>query len=153
MRKLEPGDKAPDFMATDQDGNTIRLKDLRGSRVVLFFYPEDDTPACTAEVCNLRDNYKTFQAKGYVLLGVSPNDEKSHKKFAKKYKLPFPLLADTDKKIAKAYGVWGPKKLFGISYTGLIRTTFVISEKGKIEEVIRRVLTKRHAGQILKASA
>jgi peroxiredoxin Q/BCP len=153
MGKLMPGDKAPEFTANDQKGSTIRLKDLRGQKVVLFFYPEDDTPACTAEACNLRDNYRAFQAKGYVLLGVSPNDEESHSKFAKKYKLPFSLLADPNKKIAKAYGVWGPKKLFGISYTGLIRTTFVIDEKGKIEEVIGRVLTKRHASQILKTPA
>jgi thioredoxin-dependent peroxiredoxin len=152
MPKLMPGDKAPDFTATDQNGNTISLKDLRGKKVVLFFYPADDTPACTAEACNLRDNYKAFQAKGYSLLGVSPDDEKSHSKFAKKYRLPFSLLADTNKKIAKSYGVWGQKKLFGITYTGLIRTTFVIDEKGKIEEVIGRVLTKKHAGQILKAS-
>src|SRR5687767_7262606 len=145
MPKLTPGDKAPDFTAKDQKGNTISLKELRGSKVVLFFYPQDDTPACTAEACNLRDNYKAFQAKGYILLGISPDDEKSHAKFARKYKLPYSLLADPDKKIAKAYGVWGPKKLFGISYTGLIRTTFVIDEKGKIEEVIGRVLTRKHA--------
>jgi thioredoxin-dependent peroxiredoxin len=153
MPKLMPGDKAPDFTATDQDGNTVKLKDYRGQKVVLFFYPEDDTSACTVQACNLRDNYKIFKTKGYVLLGVSPDDEASHKKFAKKYKLPFTLLADTNKKVAKAYGVWGEKKLFGITYTGLIRTTFVIDEKGKIEEVIGRVLTKRHASQILKIPA
>jgi thioredoxin-dependent peroxiredoxin len=152
MVKLSIGDKAPDFAAKDQDGNTVRLKDLRGQKAVLFFYPADDTPACTAEACNLRDNYKRFQSQGYSLIGISPDDEKSHKKFAKKYKLPFPLLPDPDHKIAKAYGVWGPKKLFGINYIGLIRTTFVIDEKGKIEEVIGRVLTKKHSQQILKTA-
>jgi thioredoxin-dependent peroxiredoxin len=152
MPKLSVGDKAPDFSATDHNGKTIKLKELRGQKVVLFFYPADDTPACTAEACNLRDNYKSFLAKEYVVIGISPDDEKSHKKFAKKYKLPYPLIPDPDKKIANAYGVWGPKKLFGISYTGLIRTTFVIDEKGKIEDIIGRVLTKKHSAQILKTA-
>jgi peroxiredoxin Q/BCP len=151
-KKLAIGDKAPNFSGTDQKGETIELKDLKGQKVVIFFYPADDTPACTAEACNLRDNYKTFQDQGYKIIGISPDNEKSHAKFAKKYKLPFSLLPDVDHKIAKAYGVWGPKKLFGISYIGLIRTTFVIDEKGKIEDVIGRVLTKKHSAQILKAN-
>jgi peroxiredoxin Q/BCP len=151
MAKLAIGDKAPNFSAPDQKGETVQLKDLKGQKVVIFFYPADDTPACTAEACNLRDNYKTFQAQGYKIIGISPDDEKSHAKFAKKYKLPYCLLPDVDRKIAKAYGVWGPKKLFGISYTGLIRTTFVIDEKGKIADIIGRVLTRKHSSQILKA--
>ena len=150
MTHLEAGDKAPDFKAKDQDGNTVALKDFRGKKVVLYFYPEDDTEGCINEACNLRDNYRRFQKMGYVILGVSPDDEKSHRKFADKYKLPFTLLVDVDHKLIDAYGVWGEKTLFGRDYMGLLRTTFVINEKGIIEDVIRKVNTKEHTEQILK---
>src|SRR6266566_4278661 len=116
MTTLETGDKAPDFKAKDQDGNTVSIKDFRGKKVVLYFYPEDDTEGCTKEACNLRDNYHRFQKLGYVILGVSPDDEKSHRRFADKYKLPFRLLVDTDHKIMNAYGIWGEKTLFGRQY-------------------------------------
>ena len=147
---LKAGDKAPDFTAKDQDGNTITLHELRGKKVVLYFYPNDDTPTCTNEACNLRDNYELLLKKGYLVIGVSENNERSHQKFIKKYKLPFPLIADTDHKVINAYDVWGKKQFMGIKFMGLVRTTFVIDEKGIIEEVITKVKSKEHAGQILK---
>src|SRR5437762_560920 len=132
MITLKEGDKAPAFKGTDQDGNKVSLTDFKGKKVVLFFYPEDDTPTCTVEACNLRDNYKILEKKGLVILGVSPDDEEKHKKFQQKYHLPFTLLADPEKKIVDKYGVWGEKNLYGRKYMGLHRTTFLIDEKGII---------------------
>jgi len=148
---LREGDKAPLFSGLDQDGNKISLTDYKGKKVVLYFYPEDNTPTCTIESCNLRDNITPLTKKGFVVVGVSANDEKSHKKFATKFNLPFPLLADTDKKAINAYGVWGDKSLFGHKYKGIIRTTFVIDEKGKIEKIFNKVKSKNHAQQILES--
>ena len=148
---LREGDKAPLFNGLDQDGNKISLTDYKGKKVVLYFYPEDNTPTCTIESCNLRDNITPLTKKGFVVVGVSANDEKSHKKFATKFNLPFPLLADTDKKAINAYGVWGDKSLFGHKYKGIIRTTFVIDEKGKIEKIFNKVKSKNHAQQILES--
>lgn len=146
---LEPGAKAPDFTAKDQDSNTISLKAFKGKKVVLCFYPRDNTPSCTAQACNIRDNYALLQKEGIVILGVSTDNEKSHKRFEKKFNLPFPLLADTDMTIAEAYGVWGLKKFMGREFMGIRRTTFLINEKGKIEHIIDKVTTKDHAAQIL----
>lgn len=147
---LKAGDKAPDFELKNQKGELVRLTDLAGKKIVLYFYPQDDTPTCTTEACNLRDNYKALQKAGYTVLGVSPDSEKKHQKFITKYKLPFDLLADEGHKIAETYGVWGQKTLFGISYMGILRTTFLIDEKGVIEEVISAVKSKEHTKQILK---
>ncbi|MBN9483080.1 MAG: peroxiredoxin [Bacteroidetes bacterium 43-93] len=148
--ELQKGDKAPEFTAKDQDGNTISLKDFRGKKVALYFYPEDDTPVCTVQACNLRDNYALLKEKGITILGVSPNDITSHKKFEKKFSLPFPLIADTDLKIANKYGVWAEKVLYGHRHMGIVRSTFLIDEKGKIEHIIKRALSKTHTDQILK---
>lgn len=150
MSTVSEGDKAPDFEAKDQDGNTIKLSDYIGKKVVLYFYPKDNTPGCTAQACNLRDNYEQLQDKGYVVLGVSQDDEKSHQKFIQKQNLPFPLIADTDHKVHNLYGTWGEKQMYGKTYMGTHRTTFVIDENGKIEEVIGKVKTKDHTAQILK---
>jgi len=149
MSTLKKGDKAPAINATDQDGNTLSLEALKGRKVVLYFYPKDDTPGCTAEACSLRDNYQQLMNQGYSILGVSPDNQKSHQKFVEKHELPFPLIADTDKTILNAYGVWGPKKFMGREYDGVIRTTFIINEKGIIDEVITKVDTKNHAFQVL----
>lgn len=149
MTTLQKGDKAPDFKGIDQNGAEISLTNFRGKKVVLYFYPKDNTPGCTAEACSLRDNYDSLLAKGYVVLGVSPDSEKSHQKFISNYNLPFPLIADTDKVIANAYGVWGPKKFMGRTYNGIHRTTFIIDENGAIDEVIEKVDTKNHANQII----
>ena len=146
---FQVGDIAPEFISKDQDGKEIKLSDFKGKKVILYFYPKDDTPGCTAQACNLRDNYDALLSKGYQVLGVSVDDEKSHKKFIKKFNLPFPLLADTDHTIVDAYGVWGQKNMFGKDYMGIIRTTFVIDENGKIEEVIQKVDTSNHTDQIL----
>ncbi len=146
---LKAGDPAPDFQGTDQDGNMVRLDDFKGSRLVLFFYPKDDTPGCTAEACSLRDHHAELLDAGYKLLGVSADDASKHRKFITKYQLPFPLLADTEKAVIQAYGVWGPKKFMGRTYDGILRTTFVIDESGTISEVIDSVDTANHAGQIL----
>ncbi|HAK80107.1 MAG TPA: thioredoxin-dependent thiol peroxidase [Runella sp.] len=146
---LQVGDKAPSFEAKDQDGNSIKLSDFHGKKIVIYFYPKDSTPACTAQACSLRDNYDALLAKGYVVLGVSVDDEKSHKKFANKYSLPFPLLADPDHYIVEAFGVWGEKMLYGRKYMGTIRTTFIIDEAGVIQEVISKIDTKNHAAQVL----
>jgi thioredoxin-dependent peroxiredoxin len=143
-----PGDKAPDFTATDQDGNPVSLKDFKGKKLVLYFYPKDNTPGCTAEACSLRDNYGDLVKEGYAVVGVSADDEKSHKNFIAKFVLPFPLIPDKDKKIIKAYGAWGKKKLYGKEFEGILRTTFVISPESRIERVITKVDTKNHAGQI-----
>jgi peroxiredoxin Q/BCP len=149
---LQVGDRAPSFEAKDQDGNTVKLSDFQGKKIVIYFYPKDSTPACTAQACSLRDNYDALLHKGFVVLGVSVDDEKSHKKFANKYSLPFPLLADPEHVIVDAYGVWGEKMLYGRKYMGTIRTTFIIDEGGGIQEVISKVDTKNHAGQVLNGN-
>jgi peroxiredoxin Q/BCP len=146
---LQVGDAAPQFAAKDQDGKEVKLSDFEGKKVILYFYPKDDTPGCTAQACNLRDNYEAILNKGYVVLGVSVDSEKSHVKFIKKFDLPFPLLADTDHAIVEAYGVWVEKSMYGRTYMGTARTTFVIDEKGVIEEIIQKVDTKNHTDQIL----
>jgi len=147
--KLKAGDKAPSIKATDQFGNNISLADFAGSKVILYFYPKDDTPGCTAEACSLRDNYSALLEKGFKIIGVSTDSAKSHVKFTEKYNLPFPLLPDTDRKIVSDYGVWGRKKFMGREYDGIFRTTFVIGEDGHILKVIDKVDTKDHANQIL----
>lgn len=147
---LNEGDKAPDFKVNNQKGEPVSLKDFKGKKVVLYFYPKDDTPGCTKEACNLRDNYDAMLKQGYAILGVSPDNEAKHQKFIEKYDLPFDLLADTEKEIAEAYGVWVEKNMYGRKYMGIARTTFVIDEKGKISEIIKKVDTKAHAEQILK---
>ena len=146
---LQPGDSAPDFHAKDQDGKPISLSDFKGKKLVLYFYPKDDTPGCTAQACDLRDNYQQMLAQGYAVVGVSVDDEKSHRKFIEKYELPFPLLADADHAVVDAYGVWVEKSMYGRKYMGTARTTFVMNEEGKIEEIIDKVKTKAHADQIL----
>jgi peroxiredoxin Q/BCP len=146
---LKAGDPAPAFAANDQDGKLVKLSDFKGKKLILYFYPKDDTPTCTTQACNLRDNYKLLLKKGYKVLGVSVDDEKTHQKFIKKYKLPFPLLADTEHAMVDAYGVWGEKTTFGHTYMGIFRTTFVIDENGTIEEIIEKVESKKHSDQIL----
>lgn len=148
--KLNEGDKAPDFKVNNQKGESTSLADYKGKKVVLYFYPKDDTPGCTKEACNLRDNYDTLLKQGYAILGVSPDNEAKHQKFIDKYELPFDLLADTEKEIAEAYGVWVEKNMYGRKYMGIARTTFVIDEEGTISEIIKKVDTKAHAEQILK---
>lgn len=148
--KLTTGIKAPDFRSKDQDGNDVTLSSLRGKKVILYFYPKDMTPGCTAEACNLRDNYKLLQKQGYEVLGVSTDNEKSHQKFIAKEKLPFRLLADTDKSIHEKYGTWVEKSMYGRKYMGTARVTFVIDEEGIIDEIIEKVDTKDHTNQILK---
>lgn len=150
MITLKKGDKAPNFSAKDQDGNTHTLADYKGKKLVVFFYPKANTPGCTAEACDLRDNYDRFQANNYALLGVSADNAKAQSSFKNKFEFPFPLLADEDKAVIEAFGVWGPKKFMGKEYDGINRTTFVIDENGNIEEVISDVKTKAHAAQILK---
>ncbi len=149
MTKLKKGDKAPTFKGKDQDGNIISLEDFRGNKLVLYFYPKDSTPGCTSQACNLRDNYELLLEKGYKVVGVSADSEKSHKKFIEKNNLPFPLIADTEKEILQAFDVWGLKKFMGREYMGINRTTFVINEEGVIEEVIEKVNTKDHTAQIV----
>lgn len=149
MGHLNTGDSAPDFTAKNQNGTNISLSDYKGKKVILYFYPKDDTPGCTAEACNLRDNYNALIEKGFEIIGVSPDSEKSHTKFQGKYNLQFNLLADTGKEILKKYGAWGEKKMYGKTYEGVLRTTFVISEDGKIEKVFKKVDTKNHTQQIL----
>jgi peroxiredoxin Q/BCP len=150
MKQIKPGDKAPDFKASDEQGNTISLSDYKGKKLVLFFYPKASTPGCTAEACNLSDNYERFQKQGYDILGVSADSQKRQANFKNKYNFPYPLLADEDKSVIEAYGVWGPKKFMGKEYDGIHRTTFVIDENGMIEDVITKVKTKEHTDQILK---
>lgn len=150
MSKMpEPGSKAPDFTVNNQDGEPVKLSSFKGKKVVLYFYPNDETPGCTAEACNLRDNYKVLQKKGYEILGISSNTEKQHQKFINKEKLPFQLLADTEKKVHEKYGTWVEKSMYGRKFMGTARVTFIINEKGVIEEVIQKVNTKDHAQQIL----
>jgi peroxiredoxin Q/BCP len=149
MTTLQVGDNAPNFEAKDNLGNTIQLSDYAGKKLVVFFYPKASTPGCTVEACNLRDNYHTFLAKGYDILGVSADSARRQQNFINKYELPFPLLADEDKAVINAFGVWGPKKFMGREFDGIHRTTFVIDEKGVIEDVILKVKTKDHTAQIL----
>ena len=151
MSLLAAGDKAPDFRTIDQDGETVSLKDFRGKKVVLYFYPKDDTPGCTKEACSFRDGFAAFRRRKIEVLGVSVDDEKSHRKFAEKYSLPFRLLADPDKKIVKDYGVWGEKSMYGRKYMGTLRVTYVIDEKGKIAAVWPKVKPEGHAEEILSA--
>jgi peroxiredoxin Q/BCP len=149
MTTLKVGDQAPNFSAEDQDGNLHQLSDYKGHKLVVFFYPKASTPGCTAEACNLRDNWQSFQNEGYKILGVSADSKKRQQNFKNKYELPFPLLADVDKSVIEAFGVWGPKKFMGKEYDGIHRTTFVIDEEGKLKDVITKVKTKAHAEQIL----
>lgn len=149
MTTLKQGDKAPQFSGKDQDGNVHSLTDYKGKKLVLFFYPKANTPGCTAEACDLRDNFAKFQEGNYALLGVSADNAKAQSNFKNKFEFPFPLLADEDKAVINAFGVWGPKKFMGKEYNGIHRTTFVIDENGIIEKVIKDVKTKAHANQIL----
>jgi peroxiredoxin Q/BCP len=150
MKLLEPGDKAPDFKTTDQDGKSVALKDFAGKKVVLYFYPKDDTPGCTKEACAFRDGFSDFKKRKIEVLGVSVDDEKSHKKFAEKFDLPFRLLADTQKKIVQDYGAWGDKFLYGKLFKGIQRVTYLIDENGKIAAVWQKVKPEEHASEILE---
>ena len=147
--ELEKGRKAPEFTGKDQEGRDISLADFRGKKVILYFYPKDQTPGCTAQACNLRDNYQELQKQGYVVLGVSSDSEASHRRFIEKQELPFTLIADEDKSIHEKYGVWKEKNMYGRKYMGTVRTTFVIDEEGTIQDIIKKVKTKDHTAQIL----
>lgn len=149
MGKLKEGDLAPDIQAKDQNGNSFQLSDLKGKKVVLYFYPKDDTPGCTKQACNLRDNHSELLKAGYEVVGVSADSEAKHQKFISKYDLPFTLLADENKEVIEAYDAWGQKKFMGKEYMGIIRKTFVINEEGKIEKIIDKVKTADHTAQIL----
>jgi peroxiredoxin Q/BCP len=149
MATLKEGDKAPEFTAKDQNGNTVSLADFKGKTVILYFYPKDDTPGCTAEACSFRDNYQSLLSKGYQVIGVSTDDEKSHKKFETKYSLPFPLIADEDKSIVEDYGVWAEKNMYGKKYMGTVRTTFIINGDGVISHIISKVDTQNSSQQVL----
>lgn len=151
MTHLTEGDKSPDFTGLNENGESVSLSDFKGQKLVLFFYPKDNTPTCTEEACNLRDNYSLLKKKGYAILGVSADSQRKHQNFIKKFDLPFPLLADVDQTILNAYGVWGEKQMFGKKYMGIFRTTFVIDAEGQIEKIIRKVKAKDHTGQILEA--
>lgn len=146
------GDKAPEVLGKDEQGRVIKLSDFKGRKLVLYFYPKDSTPGCTSQACSLRDNYERMLSKGYAVVGVSVQDEKSHQRFKEKYQLPFPLIADTEKKLVQEFGVWGEKKMAGRTYMGTLRTTFIIDEEGCIEEIItpKQIKTKEHAAQILR---
>jgi peroxiredoxin Q/BCP len=150
MTQLKEGDKAPEFSGKNQDGDVVKLCDFKGKKLILYFYPKDNTPGCTAESCNLRDNYHDLLSKGYEVVGVSPDSISSHQKFIAKQNLPFQLIADTEKEILKAYGAWGMKKMYGKEYEGVLRTTFIINEEGLVEKVFTKVKTKEHTEQILK---
>ncbi|MBE7629741.1 thioredoxin-dependent thiol peroxidase [Tenacibaculum piscium] len=149
MTTLQIGDTAPNFESVDEKGNTIKLSDYKGKKLVLFFYPKASTPGCTNEACDLRDNYQTFLAKGYAVLGASADSAKRQQNWINKHELPFPLLVDEQKEVINAFGVWGPKKFMGKEYEGIHRTTFIIDENGIIENIISKVKTKEHARQIL----
>jgi peroxiredoxin Q/BCP len=151
MAVLKEGSKAPAFKALDQNGNAISLADFKGKKVILYFYPKDDTPTCTIQACNLRDNFALLKKKGYQIVGVSVDDVKSHKKFVEKHDLPFPLVADEDKKIVDKYNLWGEKKFMGRTYMGTTRTTFLIDEEGKIVKIIDKPESKNHTEEILEA--
>jgi peroxiredoxin Q/BCP len=148
---VEEGKPAPDFELTSDSGETVRLSDLKGRAVVVYFYPRDDTPGCTAQACGIRDNYEAFGERGAVVLGISPDDESSHVKFKQKYGLPFTLLADPDHRVADQYGVWGERKMYGKTYMGIERSTFVIDPEGNVARVLRRVKPDTHADQVLAA--
>jgi len=150
MTHLQEGDQAPNFSGITEKETSVSLSDFKGSKLILFFYPKDDTPGCTAAACSLRDHYGELQKKGYKLLGVSPDNAKQHQKFISKFEFPFSLLADTDKEVTKAYGLWGLKKFMGKEFEGVYRTTFIIDEAGKIEKIFAKVKTKTHAEQILE---
>ena len=149
MTTLKEGDKAPNFTAKDQNGKVVSLSDFKGKNVILYFYPKDDTPGCTAEACSFRDNYQSMLNKGFEVIGVSTDDEKSHKKFETKYSLPFTLIADSDKSIVEAYGVWVEKNMYGKKYMGTARTTFLINEAGIIDKIIDKVDTKNSSQQVI----
>jgi len=149
MSTLKEGDKAPNFTAKDQNGKTVSLSDYKGKDVILYFYPQDNTPTCTNEACNYRDNYQSLVSKGFEVIGVSPDNEKSHKKFEAKFSLPFTLIADTDRSIVEAYGLWAEKTTFGRTYMGVLRTTFVIDKKGVIKKIIDKVESKNASQQVL----
>jgi thioredoxin-dependent peroxiredoxin len=151
MITLKEGDKAPAFKGIDQNENTVQLKDFKGKKVVLYFYPEDNTPTCTVQACNLRDNYALLQQHGFTIIGISPDAAAKHKKFEAKFELPFTLIADTEHAIIDAYGVWGEKQLYGRKYMGLHRTTFVINEKGIISKIFLKPKSKQHAEEIIEA--
>ncbi len=153
MHHLNEGDAAPAFSGTIDNGETVSLADYAGKKLILFFYPKDNTPGCTAEACSLRDSYGELQSLGYELLGVSPDTERKHQNFRNKFNLPFPLLADTEREVMNAFGVWGPKKFMGREYDGVHRTTFVIDEEGNVAKIIRKVKTRDHAHQILDEMA
>lgn len=148
--QLNIGDKAPDFEGKDQNGNTVKLSDYRGKKVILYFYPKDNTSGCTAQACNLRDNHTDLQQQGYEVIGVSTDSEESHQNFIAKHELPFTLIADTEKEIVQQYGVWQEKSMYGRKYMGTMRYTFVINEEGNIEDIITKVKTKEHSAQIIK---
>ena len=150
MTNLKEGQVAPEIKAENQDGKIISLSDFKGKKVVLFFYPKDNTPGCTAEACNLNDNYNDLLKKGFEIIGVSPDPVKSHMKFSEKYNFQYNILSDTEKKALNDYGVWGEKKMYGKTYEGVHRTTFIIDETGKIEKIIEKVKTKDHTNQILE---
>ena len=151
MNKINEGEQAPNFSGKDQNGKTIKLEDYAGKKVVIYFYPKDDTPGCTAEACSLRDNYKSLTDQGIEIIGVSADTEAKHQKFIEKYDLPFPLIADTEKEVIEAFGVWGEKKFMGKVYDGIHRVTYVIDEKGVVIKRFDKVKTKEHAEQILEA--
>jgi thioredoxin-dependent peroxiredoxin len=153
MTPLKEGDKAPAFSGKDQNGQKVSLADYKGKKLILYFYPQDNTPTCTVQACNLRDNGALLRQEGFSILGISPDDEKSHKKFEAKFNLPFPLLADPDHKIIDKYGVWGEKQLYGRKYQGLHRTTFLIDEKGVIIRIFPKPRSKTHSEEIMKAWA
>lgn len=150
MAQIKEGSKAPAFEGIDQNNNKIKSSDFKGKKIILYFYPKDNTPGCTAEACNLRDNYKDLLNKGFTVMGVSPDSEKSHKGFIEKYTLPFPLMSDPEKKILALYGAYGEKKMYGKTVTGVLRSTFIIDEAGKIEKIISKVDTAAHTEQIFK---
>ncbi len=150
MEQLQIGDKAPALSGVDQNGDPVSLNDYTGRKLVLYFYPKDDTPGCTAEACSLRDEHEALRDAGYEVLGVSPDKADKHRKFIEKYKLPFRLLADTETAVARAYGAWGPKKFMGREYDGILRSTFLLDEEGRIERIIHSVRTKDHAQQVLE---
>lgn len=147
---VKVGDMAPDIMLPDQHGKMVSLKDFEGKKIILYFYPKDDTPGCTAEACSFRDNYQSLLAKGFAIIGISADDVSSHQKFAEKYQLPFSLVADTERKVIKAYGAWGEKVMYGKRSEGILRKTFIIDEQGKIMHIIEKVDTEHATEQILK---
>ncbi|HAQ37884.1 MAG TPA: thioredoxin-dependent thiol peroxidase [Saprospiraceae bacterium] len=151
MIKLEKGDKAPDFTGTDDQGNVVKLKDFKGKKLILFFYPKDNTPGCTAEACNLQENYEYWHDQGYSILGISPDSVESHRKFKAKFNFKYMLISDPEKEIMKTYGTYGPKMMYGKEVTGVLRTTFIVDESGIINHIFKKVDTKNHSEQIIKS--